>query len=196
MNQLCPDLCPQAQRALRLLVSPDAAKVDRPKLIESLPDTPPVNFTDWIDLIIQIILALLEAKDDENGPRPPEPDDVFSELRRVAADTAIETIGRDTLKRDLPKLIASIEKVAAEIPAPGFNSQRQAREAMRRSNNEALGTSAKNWRLWNDAVRTEMDNLAFDEHLLHLVDYKNAWLAVIDALTVVLDLARKNKLEL
>lgn len=177
-----------------MLIGPDSPRIDREKFLAAMPGPTPVNLTDLIDLIIQIILALLENKDKEDKPKPPEPDDVFSELRRVAADTAIETIGRDTLLRDLPRLIPSIQNTAEKIPSPGFSSQRQARETMRLNNNKALRASAKNWKLWNNAVRSEMDELAFDEHLDDLIDYRNAWLAVVDALTVVLDLARTDKL--
>lgn len=186
--------CPQTQRALRMLIGPDSPRIDREKFIEAMPGPTPVNLTDLIDLIIQIILALLENKDKEDKPKPPQPDDVFSELRRVAYDTAIETLGRDTLLRDLPKLIPAIHLTAEMIPVPGFNSQRQAREHMRISNNSALGKSARNWRLWNDAIRTELDNLAFDEHLEGLIDYKYAWLAISQALTTVQSLARTDRL--
>jgi len=185
MNELCPDLCPQSQRALKLLISPDAPKVDRQKLIAALPGPTPGSLTGLIDLIIQLILALLENKDKEAKPKPPDPDDIFSELRRIAAETATASIAPDILIRDIPKLVASIESVAARIPSPGYTTERTAREAMRRSNNDALTTSAVNWRLWNNAIRNELDHLDVDEHLQDLIDYKNAWLAIADALAHV-----------
>jgi len=72
MNELCPDLCPQCKRALRLLINPDRPQVDRPKLITALPGKTPTGIGDLIDLIIQIVLALLENKD-KPEPSPPMP---------------------------------------------------------------------------------------------------------------------------
>lgn len=186
--------CPQTRRALRLLLDPNGPKIDQAALINALPGPTPTDPKALVDIIIQIILALMENKDKEDKPNPNNGDNHFSELRRVAADTAADTIDRDTLLRDLPKLITSIQETAARIPSPGFNSQRQARETMRINNNKALGASGKNWKLWNSAIRSEMDDLAFDEHLNNLVDYRNAWLAITDALAVVNDLARLNSL--
>lgn len=73
MNDLCPSLCPQCKRALRLLIDPSKPQVDRPKLRESLPDKAPVSIGDLLDLIIQIILAMLEGKNkpDPDPPMPP-----------------------------------------------------------------------------------------------------------------------------
>jgi len=72
MNELCPDLCPQCKRALRLLINQDRPTIDRSKLIEALPGKTPSSIGDLIDWIIQIVLALLENKD-KPEPEPPMP---------------------------------------------------------------------------------------------------------------------------
>lgn len=72
MNELRPDLCPQCKRALRLLINPDEPQVNRSALIAALPGKTPTGAGDLMNLIIQIILALLENKD-KPEPEPPMP---------------------------------------------------------------------------------------------------------------------------
>lgn len=174
--------CPQTQRALRMLVTPHAPKIDRLKLIDALPGPTPADPKELLDLIIQIILALLENKDGDKPEKPDGPDDEFAGLKRIAKQAAIDTIDADTLKRDIPKLVASIRSVAAMIPVLGFPTPRAAREAMRVANNQALGASAPNWHTWNTAIRTALDALDEDHHLTDLSDYKHAWTVIADAL--------------
>lgn len=174
--------CPQTRRALTLLLDPSAPKIDQEMFIKAMPGPTPQQKNELIDLIIQIVLALLTNKDKEDKDKKPEPSDIFDDLRKVAEEIAVETIPDDILKRDLPKLTTSIIKTAESIPSPRFSTVRKAREAMRNNNQSALGASAPNWNKWNEAVRDAMDELAWSEHLLTLVDYKNAWLAITDAL--------------
>jgi len=55
-----------------LLINPNKPQVDRPALIAALPGKTPIGLGDLIDLIIQIVLALLENKD-KPEPEPPMP---------------------------------------------------------------------------------------------------------------------------
>lgn len=73
MGELCKSLCPQGQRALRLLIDPTKPQVDRPKLIASLPGHTPQTIGGILDIVIQIVLALLENcdKPDPSPPMPP-----------------------------------------------------------------------------------------------------------------------------
>lgn len=174
--------CPQTKRALRLLLSPSAPRIDQQKLIEALPGPTPIDQKELIDLIIQIILALMENKDEEKPEKPNGPDDSYDVLRKTARIAALETIEADLLKQDLPKLIASIDSIASMIPAPGFQSLRTAREAMRKANNKALGFSAKMWNKWNARLRTKMDTLDQARHLNTLAEYKLAWTAIVEGL--------------
>lgn len=178
--------CPQTQRALRMLVTPSAPKIDRIKLIAALPGPTPADPKELLDLIIQIVLALLENKDGDKPEKDKKDDGIFDELRRVAKEAATETIPPATLKQDVPKIVASIRSIAAIIPTPGFPSLRVAREAMRVANNEALDQTIQTWLKWNAAIHEEMDNLDFDEKLNGEAQYKQAWLAIAQALETIL----------
>jgi len=182
MAQICPPFCAQGQRALRLLISPDRPQVDRPKLIEALPGPTPEGFTDILDLLIQILLALCENADKPDNNNGPQPNGEYDELYRAAAEIARETVPAELLQADLPKLIASIQSIASMIPNPGFPSNRAAREAMRIANNRALEESAKHWRQWNAAIRRELDRLATDNTLTSLLQYKRAWHTIAQGL--------------
>lgn len=180
-----PDLtktCPQTKRALRLLLSPSAPRIDQQALIDALPGPTPIDQKELIDLIIQIILALLENKDGEKPEKDDDDNNVLHTLRNTARTVAIETINTDLLEQDLPKLIASIDSIASMIPVPGFRDLRTARESMRIANNKALGFSAKMWTKWNNAIRAEMDILSLTKHLDNPVKYKLAWTAIIEGL--------------
>lgn len=182
MPRICPPFCAHGQRALRLLISPDRPQVDRPKLIEALPGPTPEGFTDLLDLLIQILLALCEnadKPDDNNGPKP---NGEYDELYRAAASIARQTVPAEILQADLPKLIASVQSIASMIPNPGFASTRAAREAMRVANNRTLEDSAQRWQQWNAAIRHELDRLADDNTLTSLLQYKQAWLVIAQAL--------------
>ncbi len=182
MPRICPPFCAQGQRALRLLISPDRPQVDRPKLIEALPGPTPEGFTDILDLLIQILLALCENADKPDNNNGPQPNGEYDELYRAAAEIARETVPPEILQADLPKLIASIQSIASMIPNPGFSSNRAAREAMRVANNRALEDSATNWQQWNAATLRELDRLAEDKTLTTQLQYKRAWLTVAQAL--------------
>lgn len=72
MSELCQSICPQAKRALRLLINKDRPQVDQTRFIAAMPGKTPTGAGDLMDLIIQIILALLENKD-KPDPEPPMP---------------------------------------------------------------------------------------------------------------------------
>lgn len=177
--------CPQTKRALRLLLSPSAPRINQKKLIDALPGPTPIDQKELIDLIIQIILALMENKDEEKPEKDNPFNGTYDKLRTVAQKVAVETIEADLLKQDLPKLIASIDSIAAMIPEPGFANLRQAREAMRLANNKVLGFSAKSWLTWNKTIRIEMDYLDQDGRLLNFADYKLAWTAIVEGLETI-----------
>lgn len=185
MNTFFTQTCPQAKRALRLLLSPNAPKIDQQKLIDALPGPTPVDQKELIDLIIQIILALMENKDGEKPEKPNGPDDTYEDLRKTARIAALETVPTDLLEQDLPKLIASIDSVASLIPVPGFQNLRIAREAMRVANNKTLGFSAKMWNKWNAAIRIELDTLDHAGHLDNPAKYKTAWTAIVEGLETI-----------
>jgi len=182
MPEICPPFCAQSQRALRLLISPDRPQVDRPKLIEALPGPTPEGFTDILDLLIQILLALCENADKEDNTNGPKPNGDYDDLYRTAAEVARQTVAPEILQADLPKLIASVKSIASMIPNPGFPSTRGAREAMRVANNRALEESADTWQRWNVAIRRELNRLADDNSLTSLLQYKLAWLTIAEAL--------------
>lgn len=185
MNTLFTQTCPQAKRALRLLLSPNAPRIDQQKLIDALPGPTPADPKELVDLIIQIILALMENKPDDKPEKPDGQADDYTSIRETARDVAIATIKPDLLEQDLPKLIASIDSIASMIPVPGFQNFRTAREAMRLANNKALGFSAKTWHEWNTAIRTQMDILSTDGHLNKFTDYKLAWTAITEGLETI-----------
>lgn len=177
--------CPQTKRALRLLLSPSAPRIDQQKLIDALPGPTPIDQKELIDLIIQIILALMENKDEDKPEKPDGPEDLYENIRRAAASVALAMIPTDTLEQDLPKLIASIDSIATMIPTPGFVSLRVAREAMRVANNKALGFSAKMWIKWNASMRAEMDLLDEAGLLTEMREYKLAWTAIVEGLETI-----------
>lgn len=73
MEKICPDLCPQCKRALRLLIDTNKPHVDRPAVIAAVPEEMTHTAGGLLDLIIQIILALLEGKDKPNDEPPMPP---------------------------------------------------------------------------------------------------------------------------
>lgn len=174
--------CPQTKRALRMLLSPKAKRINQKALIDSLHGKTPSDPKDLIDLVIQIVLALLDNKEGDKPEKPDEPDDEFATLAMIATKAAIDTIQLSVLQHDVPKLTPAIRSVAAMIPFANFSSLRNAREAMRCANNAALGESAHNWSTWNTAIRNAMEACDDNGQLENLLDYRDAWLAIADAL--------------
>lgn len=165
-----------------MLLSPKAKRIDQKALIDSLHGKTPSDPKDLIDLVIQIVLALLDNKEGDKPEKPDETDDDFDALAAIAKKAAIDTIQLDVLEHDVPKLTMAIRSVAALIPFANFTTPRTAREAMRCANNAALGTSAKNWMTWNTAIRNALEVYDDKEMLASLLDYRDAWLVIADAL--------------
>lgn len=185
----CPP-CAQTRRAIVNLLNTDSPKMNRSAFLNLFSPGPPANFRDIIDLLVQVILALLESKinPEPNGPSPP--DDKYASLRETTVTATKTTVPEDVRLFDTPRLINSIRAVADLIPVPGFPSLRKARETMRVANNQTLRHSAANWIAWNEQVRTEMDRLAAKDHINTEADYKAAWMVVAEALESVTESAR------
>jgi len=184
------NICPQSQRALRLLISPDAPRVDRAKLINALPGKTPTALPDLLELIIQIILALLENLDKDKDDDPEPIPDPYLRLHRLTYEVAQRTIPKAELLDDLPKLITAITTVAAMIPNPGFPTHRLAREQLRSATNAALRPNAQRWITWNNTIRTELETLEAANYLTDLNEYKLAWTTLANALETLLDSAQ------
>ena len=177
--------CNQLQRALKLLLPPNHKKRDRLTLKKFLAGPTPTDWEPLIQLIIQIVLGLLENLD-KNQPQPqPDPDDIFAPLRTVAVKIALTTIAPETLHANLPPLIQAIRAVTDQMPDPGFQTMREAREALRLATNAALEKSVEHWYPWNIAIRRALDDLAFKDQLTTEHEYKAAWEQIATALATI-----------
>lgn len=190
MKAAQPLTCPQTRRALALLAKPDAPQIDKAALIRALPDLRGMDWAAIIQIIIQVVLAMLENKetdDDEDDDTNP---DAYARLRQIARQAAIDTVPTDQIADDLPHLIDAITATANAVPTGGFPNLRAAREAMRAATNATLRDHAEDWLVWNQAVATALDVLAEDGHLTNDGDYRHAWLQIASALKQLHRVAR------
>lgn len=174
--------CIQLQRALRLLVSPDAPKVDRPLLRTALPKPWPEDLGQILEMIIQIILALLEEKKEPEPDPDPDDDTDFPLLASYSREQAIEHVDKPMRDKTAKTLAASIRSVAALINKTTFATVRHAREAMRQANHAALGTDAEAWTKWDAKIKLALDTYHANDTLQTLPEYKDAWTQIAKGL--------------
>jgi len=182
MSQTPTNVCAQARRALRLIQTPHAPKIDEHTIRKGLPDLEGLDWAAIIQIIVQIVLSLMDQKDDDNDDADDDENAALKALRLIVRQAALDTVPRKNLPGDLPHLIDAITATAHALPEEGFASLREAREAMRLATNATLRDHAKGWHVWNTAVTDALDTLEEDGHLTNEVDYRQAWLAVAYAL--------------
>lgn len=174
--------CVQLQRALRLLVSPEAPKVDRPLLRSALPKPWPEDLSDILEMIIQIVLALLEEKKEPEPDPDPDNDTDFPLLASYSREQAIDYVDKPTRDKTAKILAASIKSVAALIDEAMFTTVRHAREAMRQANHAALDTDAEAWSTWNAKIKLILDTYHAVDTLQTRPEYEDAWTQIAKGL--------------
>lgn len=174
-----------------MLAKPDGPQIDKPALIRALPQIPGNDWEAIIQIIIQVVLALLENKEADEDDQDNEVDDAMERLRLIARQAALDTVPKNNLPGDLPHLIDAITATAHALPDPGFNTLREAREAMRLATNATLRDHAKGWHVWNTAVENALQVLHEEGFLENETHYRQAWLNIALALQQLQRVARK-----
>lgn len=167
---------------MRLLVRRDGPHVNRDLFLHSLPDPPPTEKDEILDLILQLILLVLNELKPDNDDNGNDGDTDFPKLTNEARDLAKEHVDNLTLERTARLLAATINAMIVQFQAHPPESIRIAREAIRQANHDALKTDAWKWSNWNEEIRGLLDGYADDDLLDTLPSYLDAWTQIAKGL--------------
>ena len=115
---------------------------------------------------------------DPPGPEPPAPDDWIGRIEYNTYLLAKKHVPEGKRYEQAQVLIKAIGSVCAQIAAGIYENTEQARVAMRKTTNEAMGDNAEDWKKFSEELAIGLKKYADEGKIKELSDYKKAWEAV------------------